>query len=205
MPLPMVHLSTAIKVCEKLNITPSPELLLGSIAPDAIHMRSNTGREDKKVTHLVDKPELDRFERVKSMLGANKNGKDSDLIKGYCIHLLTDYFWDDIVMPNLYNNILADLPHAEERSLYYLDTDQVDFNLYRSVSWRPSVWKMLREVSSYDIESLLTAEEVSLWRDRVVNWFDKIKQEPKVVPRYITDSIVMEFIDEASSLILEYL
>jgi hypothetical protein len=31
MPLPMVHLSTAIKVCEKLHVKPSPQLLLGAL------------------------------------------------------------------------------------------------------------------------------------------------------------------------------
>lgn len=50
MPLPMVHFSVAVKYFENEEI-PSA-FLLGSIAPDSIHMRKNTNREDKKLTHL---------------------------------------------------------------------------------------------------------------------------------------------------------
>lgn len=205
MPLPMVHLSTAIKVYEKLNIKPSPQLLLGSLAPDAIHMRKNTVREDKSITHLTDKPHLDKFERVKSMYELYKNSKDSELIKGYCIHLLTDYLWNNIIMVSFEKNIPEDILPEDRRALYYLETDQIDFNLYRNMDWRPQVWRELQEVSITDITSLLTGEEISLWRDRVINWFDKLKQEPKIAPKYITDSMVDAFIDKASTIIIEYL
>lgn len=205
MPLPMVHLSTAIKVCEKQQIKPSPQLLLGSITPDAIHMRKDFGREDKRVTHLTDKPELDKFKRVKSMYELYERSYDFELIKGYCIHLLTDYFWEDIVMKSFNNNLPENIPLEMRSSLYYLETDQIDFNLYRNMDWRPDVWQVLQEVDITDISSLLTAEEISLWRDRVVDWFEKIKEEPKITPKYITDSMVDTFIDKASTMILEYL
>lgn len=46
MPLPMVHLS------EMRGSNSSKEFLLDSIAPDAIHMRSDAGRTAKAETHL---------------------------------------------------------------------------------------------------------------------------------------------------------
>lgn len=205
MPLPMVHLSTAVKACEKLHIKPSPQLLLGSIAPDAIHMRKDIGREGKSVTHLTDKPELDKFKRVKYMYELYENDINCELIKGYCIHLLTDYYWNDTIIKSFENNVPENITSEKRRSLYYLEADQIDFNLYRNMDWRPDVWLALQKVNTTDITSLLTAEEISLWRDRVVNWFVKIKQEPKIVPKYITDSMVDTFIDKASTMILEYL
>jgi hypothetical protein len=49
MPWPMVHFAIAEKLFDH---EPLPEFLLGSIAPDAIHMRENTTRQDKNKTHL---------------------------------------------------------------------------------------------------------------------------------------------------------
>lgn len=50
MPLPMVHFSTAVKV-NTLKDAKSPEYYLGSISPDAVHMRANYVSEDKVVSH----------------------------------------------------------------------------------------------------------------------------------------------------------
>ncbi len=46
MPLPMVHLSTAVKI-NTLQDLKSPEFYLGSISPDAVHMRTGFVRDDK--------------------------------------------------------------------------------------------------------------------------------------------------------------
>ena len=54
MPLPMVHLSVAVALSEKEGRFPSADFLLGSIAPDAIHMRPNSSRLDKEHVHLID-------------------------------------------------------------------------------------------------------------------------------------------------------
>ena len=50
MPLPMVHLSVAVSLCEKDGRFPSPDFLLGSIAPDAIHMRPFTRKVIRNVS-----------------------------------------------------------------------------------------------------------------------------------------------------------
>ncbi|MCP1135166.1 hypothetical protein NKT34_17850 [Paenibacillus polysaccharolyticus] len=53
MPLPMVHLSVAHQLA---NTLPEPldlgAFYLGNIAPDAIHIREGTTREDKQYTHF---------------------------------------------------------------------------------------------------------------------------------------------------------
>jgi hypothetical protein len=53
MPLPMVHLAIAVRAHELMGSEPTPAFLLGSIAPDAIHMRPNATRDDKRKTHLL--------------------------------------------------------------------------------------------------------------------------------------------------------
>ena len=44
MPWPMVHFAVA----SEINSNPSPEFLLGSLAPDSIHVRSDVRSEKAK-------------------------------------------------------------------------------------------------------------------------------------------------------------
>ncbi|MGF7050649.1 hypothetical protein J2T13_005199 [Paenibacillus sp. DS2015] len=50
MPWPMVHFAISNILYED---NPTRSLLLGSIAPDAIHVRSQITREEKGVTHSL--------------------------------------------------------------------------------------------------------------------------------------------------------
>lgn len=67
MPLPMVHLAVVVNMQRNEARDLSPNLLLGSIAPDAIHMRRDTGHHDKLCVHLADQEEL-RYARARKLL-----------------------------------------------------------------------------------------------------------------------------------------
>lgn len=56
MPWPMVHFAIA----SELLSNPTPEFIVGSLAPDSIHVRTNE-RAEKAKTHLM--PEAGRFAR----------------------------------------------------------------------------------------------------------------------------------------------
>lgn len=69
MPWPMVHFAIASELISK----PPSELLLGSLAPDSIHVRTNL-RTEKAKTHLM--PEEGRFatdEELKAFLSPTRS------------------------------------------------------------------------------------------------------------------------------------
>ncbi|WP_036610424.1 hypothetical protein [Paenibacillus sp. FSL H7-689] len=88
MPWPMVHFAIASELISE----PSPELLLGSLAPDSIHVRTNL-RTEKARTHLM--PEAGRFatdEELKGFFESNKKLAYSDpkflqYLCGYIAHI----------------------------------------------------------------------------------------------------------------------
>lgn len=84
------------------------------------------------------------------------------------------------------------------RALYYLETDQIDFDLFHQMPWRKAVWSMLATTQPADFAGLLSAEEITRWRDRTLNWFEKLKIEPGIVPVHITYSDVQVFINQAA-------
>jgi hypothetical protein len=74
MPLPMVHLKIAVQSHSLAERSLTPEFLLGSLAPDAIHMRANTNRDDKNRVHLYvsDGTESEVVESVRLLMDKNK-------------------------------------------------------------------------------------------------------------------------------------
>ena len=201
MPLPMVHLAVAVQLCEAPHNIPSPAFLLGSIAPDAIHMRPGAGGDEKRRVHLLGSQDLNH-ERIRAFLApywAHDIGSP-DLAEGYAVHLLTDRLWREKVIVPFRANVPQDIPYQDLRSLYYQDTDQIDFNLYYQMPWRAEVWAKLAAAAPEPIDALLTAQEIGLWRDRTLDWFEKLKKEPNIDPMHITDAVVRAFIDEAAAM-----
>ena len=196
MPLPMVHLAVAIRMHELGNCIPDRAFLLGSIAPDAVHMRPGAEPSDKITVHLAEPAEL-RYERARELLVKSQSDHCGTMrfSSGYIAHLLTDYLWRDNVLEPFHKKLSRKFSFDERRRLYYQETDQIDFDLYYRMPWRMEVWHKLSVSQPEDFCLLLTAEEIGKWRDRVLTWFEVIKPEPKIKPIYITYSETQRFID----------
>jgi hypothetical protein len=200
MPLPMVHLSVAVSLCEKEGYFPSPDFLLGSIAPDAIHMRPNTGERDKERVHLL---ELGASPRELAGLFKAQYGPEGfqslGFSEGYLAHLLTDRLWWEAVFSPFRKKLPPTLPEKNVRSLYYRDTDQVDLDLYLQSPWRPDAWARLKKATAAGFPLFLAAEEVTQWRDRTLLWYEDPRHEPGVEPVYITRMATQVFIERAAT------
>jgi len=198
MPCPMVHLAVAVEMHKPEKSFPSPDFLLGSIAPDAIHMRPGTGKEDKLLVHLLEQADPCR-QRARQLLAyyATEKYEAREFAKGYVCHLLTDDLWYRTVIEPFFKCVPQELSGEQRRSLYYQETDQLDFDLYHQAPWRQEVWSGLAAAKPIDFAGLLTAEEIGHWQHRTLIWFEELKQEPMIKPVYITTLVVHTFIDKA--------
>jgi hypothetical protein len=206
MPLPMVHLAIAVQLQPVWEPSLTSDFLLGSLAPDAIHMRPNTDRSDKKRTHFgysLDAADLELLQDQLVSRWASDNPM-MNFVEGYIAHILTDRLWLQTVVENFRSRLPFGLSMEDQRSLYYQETDQIDFNLFYHEPWRPRIWSQLRTAQAVDFEELLTAAEIAGWRDRTLVWFDQ-QQEPMVTPIYLTEADVREFIPQAAETIGGYL
>lgn len=208
MPLPMVHLAIAIELGKQSGDEPSPAFLLGSIAPDSIHMRPDTQRSDKNATHLLtsdDWSDAGLERRVLDFAGQYSAAPDSEraFSSGYTAHILTDWLWVKTILPQFRAAVAANADEAGQRDLYYSETDQVDFNIYHQSAWRPEVWKRLAEAKAPDFPPLLSESEIDSWRTRTLRWFTELKNEPGITPQHITDSMVRDFIVQTADALME--
>ncbi len=200
MPLPMVHLAVAIELTQIWDSEPSPAFLLGTLAPDAIHMRPGTSAADKGRVHFhraIEEQGFDAARQLHARLVAEQPDLH-DVALGYAVHLLTDALWvERLFLPF---RAATSLPRDVERALYYRETDEVDRLFYVRAPWRPDVWRALAVAQPADLAELLRADEIGRWRDRTLGWFDTLPaaDEP---PRHFTCERVGAFVAEAAATI----
>jgi hypothetical protein len=200
MPLPMVHFAVAVQLGERSSQFPSAEFLLGSIAPDAIHMRPESQHRDKLITHLLDPADTPDHTQVRDLL-AHYTAMPAPypaFAAGYAAHVLTDRLWSSTITEPFYAQLPPDTDDVTWRKLYYQETDQIDCNLYHHMPWQPEVWSCLAQADSLDFLPLLSSSEIDLWRKRTLRWFEDPSHEPHVTPNYLTDSLVENFASRAA-------
>ncbi|MDF2543731.1 MAG: hypothetical protein K0S47_3449 [Herbinix sp.] len=202
MPLPMVHLATAREYAnETTDLLNCPEFYLGSISPDAIHMRQNILSSDKGVTHLFAEGDLWK-ENVTGFIKQNKSKPNYNFILGYGIHILTDIIWNETLYRKFQHEYEKDATPLEDiRLAYYNDTDKLDFELYRIFDWRKDVWKLLERTQLFGVEGILSTDEINAWNNRTLHWFDHGVSLHKNPIRYISVEDLLEFIQNANKTI----
>jgi len=197
MPLPMVHLAVVMAMAEHDPSLAEPQRLLGSLAPDAIHMRPGWTREDKVRVHL--RRYDDTLNPAVGMLLQQDSAAPQaqrDLAEGYAIHLLTDWLWLNDVVAEL-RSALGPVPLDALRAVYYADLDPLDAWLHRTKAWRAGVWQALETAQALDLPDLVTAEEIDGWRHRTLAWFDQRAGESTEDGRYVTRKRVETFVARA--------
>ena len=216
MPLPMVHLSVAEKMIGAgFPIKEQPQFYLGTLSPDAIHMRQDADRLAKNITHLLpaekekihsweDRNEGYYFEFVRDFINTNQAKASTDFLMGYAIHILTDMLWTKRVFSKFTEKFnMSDIFVQDKLKAYYHDTDIVDYQLCNESDWRSDVWQSLQGVAYSDFLNLLSAQEIKLWNERVLNFYDAPENQYKFsgTPMYITKPDIENFISSCAETI----
>ncbi|QGQ99546.1 hypothetical protein EHS13_34145 [Paenibacillus psychroresistens] len=210
MPWQMVHFAIADKLYKD---KPSSAFLLGSIAPDAIHSRENSNRQDKNRTHLCKKDgSMPDLESLANFCITNLN-KFEDLdwnsfVLGYASHVLADLRWTETIWEEYKEKIKQSEDRNEPiKKIYSMEVCQLDFELYKE-EWAGYIFASLADSKVFSIEPYLTDTEISLYRDKTISWLKDPANEPQITLRYITEDAVKEFIkttsDELSMLIKDW-
>ena len=170
MPLPMVHLAISRQVRELTGSQATPAFLLGSISPDAIHMRPGSTRQDKRHTHLLDAPGPASYQPIRELWHSRRaDGRQAaEFTQGYASHLLADRMWIRSQEQRFLRSAPRGASHHDLARLYYGETDWIDLDLYARMPWREQVWEQLAAARPVDFRPLLTAEEIGKWRGRTL-------------------------------------
>lgn len=200
MPWPMVHFSIAEQLW---NQSPSPEFLLGSIAPDAIHMREGTTRQDKGHTHLCDDdgtmPNLSDFDNFYRKHRRSDDHSFNQFMLGYVSHIFTDLRWTETVWKDYVEKASGEFVEQNEtlKDRYNIEVCQIEYHLCKSENWTDRVLTSLLQAKAYSVPTLLQENEVKQYGEHVVRNLRDTSNEPHISLCYITDQIVAEFIERS--------
>jgi len=193
----MVHFAIATIISSS---EPSPTFLIGSIAPDAIHVKDKVTRKDKGYTHLISEGRFPSLEILKEncLIYLNRKPEDDwkDFVLGYFAHIYTDIRWTETAYMKFESEYRGN--DQDKRKIYNLEVSQVEFELMKSEEWVQDVINKLQQASAYTIEPFVTQFEVSQYRDLKINWLQDHSNEPMINPNYFTVETVKEFILKTS-------
>ncbi|WKL00589.1 hypothetical protein Q0F98_26680 [Paenibacillus amylolyticus] len=152
MPWPMVHFAIASELISK----PSPELLLGSLAPDSIHVRTNTRTEKQKLTSCQSQEDSATDEELQAFFESNKklayiDPKFMQYLCGYIAHIYTDRVWTFDIYPAYEAN-----PNG--RSVYTKDVTKLEFMILRNWNKANDWLSELKVGRAFDLGGLLESE-----------------------------------------------
>lgn len=197
MPYPMVHFAIASELC---LYKPTSSFLIGSIAPDAIHVRGNITRKEKGVTHFVNEDNFPSIEVLKEKclyyLSLNDDVDWKDFILGYIAHIYADIRWTETVYINYENEYQGD--KDDIRKTYSIESNQVEFYLKRSEEWAEAILNKLQIADAYTIEPLLTQIEVSQYRDIKLLWQSDMENDLQIAPMYLREDVIRNFVSKTT-------
>lgn len=202
---PIMHLLIADKIYsnKSSNIQSYGDFLLGSIAPDAVHEKENYTREIKDISHYrFDK--RSSFGHFDTFMEAYATQENRDFVMGYLVHLLSDMIWYHAVrVPFKEAFMQAPSQRMSKNQAYYADCEQITQVLFEEKNVA-SIIEALNSSKAYTLESLIDAEDVEAWRDRVVMEYQDRKKtvEDK---QYITEKQIRDYIENCTQECVDYL
>ncbi|WP_339300093.1 hypothetical protein MKY92_08060 [Paenibacillus sp. FSL R5-0623] len=187
----MVHFAIA----SELISDPSPELLLGNLAPDSIHVRTNL-RTEKAKNHLM--PEAGRFatdEELKGFFESNKKLAYSDpkfmqYLCGYIAHIYTDRVWTFDIYP-------AYEVQPNGRSVYTQDVTKLEFMILRNWNRAHEWLSELNVGKAFGLGGLLESE-VYQYRGKKLEFLTNPDNEPLGDLNILSMEAMEEFIHKTA-------
>ncbi len=177
----MIHMEIAYRLLKRIpQIVNAAEFILGSVAPDSVHMNPDYNINMKVKSHMFegcgkwsDTQDYQQWQRnIHDFFCENAAGKGQayrDFVIGICVHLLTDY-WNDIkIWRKLQSENIPPMNMDAFKKAYYPEAQGIDFWLYQNSKNTSLIRKMLSEALAIDVEGIIHKEDVERQRNHLLN------------------------------------
>ena len=195
-----IHLATAAKICEKIDID-KDLFLIGNLLPDI-----NNGYLIKNIT-CIKKYDQTHYSKMININGQeeilpdlelfyneNKENLKDNLVLGYFVHLLTDYSWNKSAYLN--HGVLNDKKERigmikNTKEIFYCDNEKArilktnDFNIYSHILYKKG------EVDLPNIKDDMLDKSLELLHDII---FDPLVENESFNEEYLNLIILEEYL-----------
>lgn len=207
MPFTMTHLEIAKGICAKTDMVKDrAQFYLGSIAPDAVHVRRNYETDMKKQSHFCFEDHIwgqidDNIkwrDDIIDQLNLHKNDENFDFYFGYFTHILADTLDNEklhIPFKTKYNAM--GLPVDKRGETFYNDKYQNNFKLYELCTWKEEAWDLLNNTPSIGVPNIITAEELDIFKEDILTQYHKERPVFDSPVRFFTLQDNLDFIENS--------
>ena len=200
---PMMHLLIADKIYTKISIQSYGDFLLGSIAPDAVHVKENYTREIKDISHyrFDSKSHISYFD---TFINEYHTSENKDFVVGYLVHLLSDMIWyHSIRVPFKEEFLKAPSQNMSLNEAYYADCEQIEQLMFCEKN-ASCIIEAINRSRAYSLEGLIDAEDVKAWKEKLI--FD-YNNKKNILPntKYISEQCIRDYIADCARECAEYL
>lgn len=190
----MVHLLVARRWAEgHPEYRDDPDFFYGAISPDAIHVRDGNDKSHKNEIHLNNWGTLHEQD-VLDYWRARRSPFDV----GYGVHVLTDAQWVPRYKQRLRGLFKPD--GTLDIDFYFRENIATDFALRDETHGIDALLNLIERGHTPEDHPLLTAHEISCWREIMVRAYRGDCPKPGV-SRYVTPAYVREFVEDSIPLI----
>lgn len=206
MSLQMIHMEIAYRLLEYLPQIEHPaEFILGSVAPDAVHMNPDYDVSSKVKSHLFENcgPWGDTqdykqwqnnieayFERIAAV---QEEPAGRDFMLGICVHCLTDR-WNDIrIWRKAQSEFLPAMAFEAFREAFYREQRSIDNWLYQNSENTAQIRKLLSNAESFEIEDFVDREELENLRKHLLTVQYNVEKVDITNNHFFTPEMIEDF------------
>ena len=212
----MIHMEIAYRLLNRIPQIENPaEFILGSVAPDSVHMNPNYDVSMKVKSHMFkgcgtwsDTQDYQRWNsninNVFCEYAMTKKGQAyRDFVIGLCVHCLTDY-WNDLkIWKKLQSENIPPMDFEEFKEAYYPEAKGIDLWLYQNSKNTKTIRKMLTNAVAIEVEGLVNKADIERQRSYLLNIQYDVDTVDISKYRFLSASDIDAFIDLAVNEIAE--
>lgn len=203
MPAQMIHLAIARNILKSIKCNNHGLFYLGSLSPDAIHMRKDTGRAEKNITHFHSSDHTKWQNDALNLLIENKQSKQVSFYFGYVSHILADICWLHEIYYKTTEIIKSDqAPILNASDAYYNDLVQIDYEVNLQSPWKYDVFKQIKEAVAPNDFDLLSETEIESWKLNTIDHYKEDRLNSLTPIRYMNPNDIEKYIQTATKLIV---
>ena len=204
----MIHMEIAYRLLERIpQIENAAEFILGSVAPDSVHMNPHFEIGMKVQSHMFegcgewsDTQDYMRWRRnivdgLHKFTDEEKGTAYRDFVFGLCVHCLTDY-WNDIkIWRKLQKEYIPPMEFTEFREAYYPEARGIDLWLHQNGRNTKSIMEMLNKAVAYDVEGLVNKVDIEKQKEHLLNVQYNVDAVDISKYRFLSADFLEDFID----------
>lgn len=212
----MIHMEVAYRLLEQIPlIENAAEFILGSVAPDCVHMNPDYNVNIKIKSHMFEGcgkwSDTQDYRRWNNNIRSNfyaifaeqERTDYRDFVLGLCVHCLTDY-WNDIkIWKRLQNEYIPPMKLEEFKEAYYREARGIDIWLYQNSRNTETIRAILSRAKAFEVEGLVRKEYLEKQRDHLLNVQYDVDTVDISKYHFLSASVIEVFIDAVVNEIAE--